>query len=466
MILSLALACGPKEEPPVSTPVAPSIPEVPAAKPFSPPKASVSELSNGSTLWLHEDHRLPLIVFKMVLPGGSSSDPSEQWGRADLVTEMMSESVGELNTLEFASLLNTAAASYSVGTGRTSTVLTLSLHRDRLEELLPVVADSVYRPAFAQNDWDRVVENHITSLEQMKEDARSMASMYSGYFYHGPEHPLGSPMYGTVSTAKSIDREASKKWHLSRLVGNQIGFVIAGDITEEQAQKLIVEHFPEWSGQEFEIPSAPEGHVPANGTMVLIDMPGAQQTTIRMDSTAYPQGSELAVPAEVAGIVMGGSFTSRLNNLLREEKGYTYGIGCRFSEGYYGNSFSLSTSVRTDATVPALEDIITTLATANEPYPEQDLMKGSKTLRTDVIDSVSSLRGIASVMTSSIQLGRAPDYGEQYLQRAQTVTVDELVSAGPWLQPDRGMILIAGDAALIEQPLKDAGFDIKRVELP
>ncbi|MBM75477.1 MAG: hypothetical protein CMK59_08740 [Proteobacteria bacterium] len=465
MMLFFALACGPKEAP-LENPMSSAIPTVPPAKPFSPPEALISQLPNKSSLWLHEDHRLPLVVFKIVLPGGGASDPSGEWGRADLVSEMLNESVGELDTLEFASLLNTAAANYSVSTGRTSTIVTLSLHRDRLEELLPIVADAIYRPSFSEKDWDRVVENQITSLEQMNEDARSMASMYAGYFYHGTEHPLGSPLYGTVKTAAAVDREKSKSWHLSRLVGDQISFAIAGDINAEDATKLIGKHFPDWPGTEFTAPSVPDNHTPANDSIVLIDMPGAQQTTIRLSSSAYPKGSDLTVPAEVAGIVMGASFASRLNNLLREEKGYTYGIGCSFSEGVYGNSFSLSTSVRTDATTPALQDIISTLASAKEPYSEEDLMKGTKTLRTDVIDSVSSLSGIASVMTSSIQLKRSPNYGSQYLELARAVTTEDMLSAGPWFQPDKGIIIIAGDANVIAQPLTEAGFEIKRVELP
>lgn len=462
MIFSLLLACGPK----APAPAMPELPTVPAPKAFTPPAPSVTELPTGSDLWILEDHRLPLIVFKIVLPGGGSSDPSGQWGRADLVSEMLSESVGELNTLSFAALLNTAAASYSVSTYRTSTVLTLALHRDSFPELLPVIADAVYRPAFTAEDWDRVLENQVNSLKQMQEDARMMTSQYTGYFYHGPEHPLGKPLYGTVETVAAVDREASLKWHQARLVGEEISFAIAGDIAQEEAAQLLVEHFPSWPGTDYVDPPLPEAYEPANGKIFIIDMPGAQQTMIRMSSNAYPKGSEQAVPAQLAGIVMGGSFTSRLNSLLREEKGYTYGIGCYFGEGFYGNSFGLGSSVRTDATAPALQDIVATLATAGDVYTPEEVSKGKTTLRTSAIEGASSLSSIASEMVDNILLDRAPDYGQKLLSKVQEVTGEEMSATGALFQPNRGMILMAGDAAVISEPLKEAGFAFEIVETP
>ena len=471
-MMLLLFACFSKQGSPetvgaVSAPVQAqeAIPEVPVAKDFYPPEPSLFSLSNGSQLWLLEKPELPLLVLNIVLPGGYGSD-GDQWGRSDLAAEMLSQSAGNRSAREVSSALHKLATSVGVSSYSSNTVVSISMHKDRIQDVLPIVSDMMYRPAFSDEDWNRIRGQAVLGAEQIRQDPRSIGYQYSGYFYHGSDHPLGTPSYGTPTSLAALDKEDVQRWHQERLVGQEISFVVVGDISSEAAIEGLQEHFPEWSGQSFAQPTPPPAQEARSGEVLLIDMPGAQQTTIRIVSNAYDVGSADSSAANQAARIMGGSFTSRLNSLLREEKGYTYGIGCGFSETRFGATFAVSTSVRTDVTTEALQDIYATLNSAIEGFSTEEVQKSKVLDRTDRIESVESRASIAGMLTSMVIMNRSTDHQRAEISAVSAVTAEDMKTAGQYLLPERGLTLLIGDAEQIKQPLLEAGFSIEEVGLP
>jgi zinc protease len=472
MIYSLLFACLLKQpevqtaqsekEPELSA----DVPNVPELMKFTPPTPVVSTLDNGSSLWLVENHELPLVVLKIVLPGGYGSEIDGDWGRAILASQMITEGAGERSAQQTSSDLHMLASSVGVSTYSSNTVVSVFMHRDRIEDVLSIVSDVVYRPTFAEEDWNRVLERHSNGVLQSRLDPRSVGSEYTGYFLYGTGHPLGIPSDGTPDTLAKLDREKVQQWHQSRLFGEQVTFALVGDITASEANTVLSTHFPSWDGQRPAVIDNPVIDDSNNGKIIVLDMPGAQQTTIRVLSSAFPQGDTATESADLAAKIMGGSFTSRLNSLLREEKGYTYGIGCWFSSTSFGDRFALSTSVVSKHTSESLQDIYTTLHDAKNGFSEQELSKAKVLDRTDRIENVENRGSIAAQMTSSIINGFDPEHQVQVVDKIAGISVDDMNNASQYMQPERGIILLIGDVSVISESLKNAGFEFTVMELP
>ncbi len=459
----LLLACA-KPVPPevVAEPI--TVPEIGARRAFTPPVPEVATLDNGATLWLVEDHDLPIVSLSLVVPGGATDD-GDAWGRAALAADMLTEGAGDRDALTLASDLRLLATDVGASSTRTRTILHLDTHRERLEQTLPIFADVVLRPRFEGSDWDRVIDRSVNVARQDREDGPVVASQYGRLQLYGADHPLGPPTHGTPATLAALDRSDTQSWHASRLVAGESTFVVVGDLGLDEARALLDEHFAAWPAETWAYREPVlDGDWPGAGRILLVDLPGSAQTAVRVTVPGYPPGDTIAQAAELAGIVLGGSFTSRLNNLLREQKGYTYGARSWFSEGSLGTEFTASTNVRTDATADALADLVGVLT--GDPFSAADRDKAASIARTDAIEAVETRSGLNSALQDLVLRGAAPDGLVTELAASQAVTTEELDRARQWVDPEGGSIVLVGDESVIGAPLKDAGFAYEVVTLP
>ena len=468
----LTQGCGEKGEIETMKPEPQSVIPAPTeASPFTPPTPVVSKLDGGGQLWLLEDHDLPVVVFSIVLSGGSADDAQDKLGTAELANQMLLEGAGERNSSEVSSFLYGLAVDMSVQTTRQHTILNVSAHKDRLNEALAVVSDMVFAPQFAQSDWDRVTEQHLAGLQQSRQDSSWVASHYAGYFLYGSAHPLGRSTQGTPSTLESISPEDAKSWHMARLKGGaaQMGVVAVGDIDAATVQSLVATHFnqfPALALGEFVAPVLSDQAIQPTSRTVLVDMPGAEQTSIRVLAPAYKSGDEREIAADLAGVVMGGTFTSRLNAKLREEKGYTYGAGCSFSGGYYGNHLSVRTNVQTKYTVAAIQDLNAVLATAQEGFSIDDHSKAVSSYRGDFIQMAASRKYLASEMVDLFRLGDPADLWVTDLTTSQSVTPEQMKATADLFDTKRGVTVLVGDASVVEPMLTEAGIEFEKALIP
>lgn len=472
LIGMLTQGCGEKKEIETMTPEAQTTIPTPAeASPFTPPKPAVSKLENGSALWLLEDHDLPVVVFSVVLSGGSSDDASDKLGTAELANQMLLEAAGDRSSSDISSYLYGLAVDVSVQTTRQHTILNVSAHKDRLNDALAIVSDMIFAPQFAEADWDRVTEQYLASLQQSRQDASWVASHYAPYFLYGADHPLGRSPRGAPSTVAAISSDVSKEWHMSRLKGaaSKMGIIAVGDINAETIQSLVTNHFNQFPAAELGDLTAPmvaDQAIQPTSRTVLVDMPGAEQTSIRVLAPAYKQGDEREIASDLAGIVMGGTFTSRLNAKLREEKGYTYGAGCSFSGGYYGNHLSVRTNVQTKATVEAIQDLNAVLATAKDGFTVDDHSKALSAYRGDFIQMSASRKQLASEMVDLFRLGDPEDLWATDLTTSQAVTPEQMHATAELFDTARGVTVLVGDASVVEPMLQEAGIEYEKALIP
>ena len=308
-------------------------------------------------------------------------------------------------------------------------------------------------------------------LQQSRQDSSWVASHYAAYFLYGADHPLGRSTQGTPTTLRNISAEDAKTWHMERLKGGaaRMGVVAVGDIDAATVESLVSAHFnqfPSLELGEFTVPVLADQAIQPTSRTVLVDMPGAEQTSIRVLAPAYKSGDEQEIAADLAGVVMGGTFTSRLNAKLREEKGYTYGAGCSFSGGYYGNHLSVRTNVQTRATVEAIRDLNAVLATAKDGFSTEDHSKALSSYRGDFIQMSGSRKYLASEIVDLFRLGEPADLWATDLATSQTVTPEQMHATAGLFDAKRGVTVLVGDASVVEPMLTKVGIEYELLSIP
>ncbi len=461
MIAIFLLACAATPE--VITEELPQIPVASAMPVYEPPSPEVSTLANGLDLWVIEDHRLPLVSLRVILPGGSRTDPAEGWGTTYMATEMMEESAGERSTVEMSNAFGLLGADFWVTASREGVVVSLDVLTHRLEEALPLVADALLRPTFDLEDWERVKSLHLDSLDVDREEGDLMASEISRYASYAEGNSMGWPVDGTPEMIGRVRlSDARSAWESWAVPGGAV-LVAVGDISTEQLTAMVDTHFPGWEGEPPEaVPDEIQFASPPR--LLLLDFPGAQQTAVSVRGPG-PSASELAA-ANVAMTVVGGSFTSRLNQLLREEKGYTYGAGAGIQEFSDHTLLSVWTSVRADATVEAIEDLLGVLAGVDLGFHEVEAEKGRAQILSGVLDGGATRGGLARSLRGPALRGQAPEILLERLKASHDVGTDAMrQSVGHLLDPGGLIVVLAGDRSVIEPALTEAGYVLEVVEL-
>lgn len=464
MIYSLLIGCFMKQTPVPDSNISKAlpIPEIATPRVFTPPEAS----SVDSQLWVLENNSLPVIVIQLTIPGGSGSDPEGQWGRAAMVSEMLTESVGDYDALGFSDLLYQNAIDVSVSTGVYNTLIRFSFHKDQLDTILPLMSAMLFKPQFTEKDWERVRTNQINSIQQDREDSPTIAAQYDGYFLYGSEHPIGIPTNGTPKTIDALNREEAAKWHQSRLDADETYFSVVGAISQVEAKTKLEKHFQDWTVQDKIEESGLSADIQSTKGILLIDMPGAEQTTIRVFSKAFEKYAPEQYAADLAGLIMGGSFTSRLNSILREEKGYTYGVGARFIEEKHNNYFIVSTSVQTAVTVEALQELFLILDSAKEGYSAEEIQKAKAGARSSIIEISAGRKQLATHNIFAMLNGEDPDFLQVDLDKNAAVSSEEMTATAKYFDPKNGIVILVGDVSQYEAKLTEAGLDYKIVTLP
>lgn len=440
-------------------------PVVAPLPPFTAPTVVEDTLANGARLQVVEDHLLPLVSVRLVLPGGALDDPPGRWGRAALTAAMLNESAGALSTIERAEALKLLAASVYAASERAAVQVEMDVSTPHYEAALALMADAVLRPAFKAEDWERVQRLHVNSLKHNREDGPSVAREVAALTWFGATHPGGSPSQGTPGTASALGLEDVKAYHGQVATPAGATFVVVGDIDPARAKATLEAAFAGWTGAANPTPELPEVSTPTATRVVLVDMPGSAQTALRVMGPGFAAGDTDEPAATLVGTVLGGSFTSRLNTLMREEKGYTYGVGAGFLAGREAPGyFMVSTSVRTDATGEAVADLLGVLTSASAGYSELEVQKARAQTHSTFIEPLETRSGAAAVMAQRTILGRAPSTWAAEAQASQAADAEAMKAvAQKYIRPEHLVLVLVGDKAAVLPQIEALGLTVELV---
>jgi predicted Zn-dependent peptidase len=417
-------------------------------------------LANGVRVILVERRTLPLVGLELQFRGGASAHPASQAGLAALVADMIDEGTPTRSALDIADAIDLLGASLGSAAGYDASQVRLSVLRARLPEALEILADVVMNPTFPQADLDRVRRERIDRVTQRSDVPAALADDAFAEILYGADHPYGAPLLGTKTSLESLSRDDVVAYHRARYAPGQATLVVAGDVTKDDLDALLAESFAGWSGRGEDVPAPVAPAAGADRTIYLVDKPGAAQTEVRVGRVAADRATADYYPLSVLNTILGGSFTSRLNTKLREEKGYTYGAGSFFDLRRAAGPFEASAAVATPVTDSAVADFVREIdRMGEEPVPASELDRARNYMALRLPQRFESLDDVVRRL-SELALYDVPlDFYEGYVRGVEGVEPEGLrAAATSLLGTGRMAIVVAGDRAVIEAPLKALGL--------
>jgi len=430
----------------------PDRPEVSDPTSFDVPSPTVFELANGAQVWYVRRSELPLVSIRLVVAGGSSSDPQQHPGLAWLTDTMLFHGSGQRDAAQFAADTERLAIEMDISTSVVASVLYVDTHTDRLNDALSLLADAVLRPTLPQDELTRVRELQNGDILLGGSRPQTIASWVAAREYFGKDHPGRLPSIGTpwgIKDVTTADLEAS--WS-NRFSPNRATFVVVGDVDEATLREALTSHFGLWSTHSaIEDLPIPEG-IDDGPKCLVVEHPGATQTTIRVLFPGWAYSQDLQSAGRLATIAIGGTFTSRLNRLMREEKGYTYGASAHSSSGIDHGIVVASTSVNSASTKEALSDLVSIISQP-EPFTDNELQKARQSHRTQTIESISSRASLATSLARLAIQELPPDHINLDLIEMGPVATDQLDDAWKHVSGlTNALFIIVGDLGSVQEP--------------
>jgi len=434
-------------------------PKLQDPKAFVPPAPEVVKLSNGMTLWLLERHTLPLVAVSISVQAGSADDPAGKEGLASITADMMDEGAGSRSAIEVSTALQDLGASLRTQVSLDGATFSLSVLKKSFGQAFGIVADVIARPRFEDKEWKRVSDLWKASLLKRADDPSLVARVVGSIVAFGRNHPYGHPTDGFTTSAKAIDLAAVKGFYGAQFRPDRIVLSVAGDITKAEVAAAVDDAFGSWKPA----PATPAEARPADASwvrpkMVLVDRPDAPQSVISVIREGVRLQDPEAPLYDLVNTALGGSFTSRLNQNLREDHGWTYGAGSAFTETKRGGLFLARAAVETKQTGPALDEMLKELrGMATSGLTEEELSKVRAQDRADLVQMYESVGGIAGRYATLSLLGLSPGYDATASVARQSATLDGLKKIAQAVDPSRATIVVVGPGKEVVPMLKKLG---------
>ncbi|MBI2834153.1 MAG: insulinase family protein [Acidobacteria bacterium] len=420
------------------------------------PATEKRALPNGLPVWIVEQHEVPVVQIDLLIKPGGSADPPGKFGLASMMADMLDEGAGSRSALEIADAVDSLGASLSSGSGLDLTTVRLHVPVARLADALPIMADVALRPTFPDKELDRLRSERLTSLLQSRDDPASIASVAFPQIVFGKTHRYGVSTGGTSETLRGITVADLRQAHERTFHPKSATIVVVGDITADAILPQLESAFGGWKGAAAAAPT-PVAAAPqlTRREVVLIDKPGAAQSQIVVGWVGVPRTTPDYFPLLVMNTVLGGSFTSRLNQNLRETHGYAYGASSTFDMRRSAGPFYASARVQTDKTGEALKEFFIELNRIHEPVPADELTRAKNYLALSFPRRWETTTDIAFQLQTMFTYDLPENYFATYLERLQRVDAAEARrTAQTYIQPEKFAVLVVGDLKRIDQSVR------------
>ncbi|WP_199809942.1 M16 family metallopeptidase [Streptomyces sp. NRRL F-5126] len=436
------------------------------AKPWAFPAPERGALPNGLTVLRCDRPGQQVVAVEVCLDAPLDAEPEGLDGVATIMARALSEGTDKLSAEEFAAELERCGATLDAHADHPGVRVSLEVPVRRLPKALGLVADALRAPAFALSEVERLVRNRLDEIpHETANPGRRAAKQLSRELFPASLR-MSRPRQGTEETVARIDAAGVRAFYEAHVRPATATVVVVGDLAGIDVDQVLAETLGAWTGDAGTPRPVPAVTADDAGRVVIVDRPGAVQTQLLIGRVG-PDRHDRVWPAQVLGTYcLGGTLTSRLDRVLREEKGYTYGVRAfgqvlrSSADGTGASLLAISGSVDTESTGPALDDlwkVLRTLAAEGLTDAERDV-------------AVQNLVGVAPLKyeTAASVAGTLADQVEQHLpddfqarlyaRLAETGTVEATAAAVAAFPVDRLVTVLVGDASRIKEPVEALGI--------
>ena len=439
----------------------PQVTEFPAA---SFPALQRGRLANGIEVVLAERREIPVVQVQLQFDAGYAADVGAKLGTASFAMHMLDQGAGSRSALELAAAIENEGARIGAGAGLDTSFVSLNALRERLDPSLALFADVALRPQFADSEIERVRRQWLARISQEKTQPQSIATRVLPPLLYGEGHAYAIPFTGsgTEAAITALSRDDLVAFQRDWLRPDNARFIVAGDTTLEEILPLLDKHFGHWQAPATTSPQKNIGTVARPGAprVFLVDQPGAIQANIMAGLLVGSTAEQEALDFDVANDVFGGTFTSRINMNLRDEKGWSYGVRSSASGAKGQRPWILSAPVQIDRTADAIRELLAEFEAfaGDRPATEEEIDK----IRVSRIRSVPGRFETAAAVLGTVGSIVSYDWPDDHVLREQArteaITSEQVHAAAATLDVNALTWVIVGDLSKIEGPVRELGL--------
>ncbi len=430
-------------------------------RPISIPTPRETTLSNGLSLVVVEDNRLPLISYRLAFRIGGAFDPPDLPGLTDLLAGLLPEGTQTRTSRELADEVARMGASLSAGATSDYTIVAASALSQFNDPILALLAEVILEPSFPENEVALAKQNTKESLRQQRAQPSFLASEMVSRVMFG-DHPY-SVVAPTIESIDHFTREEFVRFHRSKLVPNSAVLIIVGDVNFDQILKQAESLFSTWERGDELVTNFPAPPVRTSRKAYLVDRPGSAQSNIVIANSGITRTSPDYFPVMLMHTVLGGTASARLFMNLREDKGYTYGAYSTLDARRTAGTFRAMAEVRTPVTGDSLKEFFYELnRIGSEPVSEKEIADAKSYLTGVFPIRLETQEGLTDQLVQIKMLNLPNDYLQTYREHVQAVTIDEIQQAAKkYVKPDEAALIVVGDGASVLDQIKPYCEDIE-----
>ncbi|MGM0480522.1 MAG: M16 family metallopeptidase [Pseudomonadota bacterium] len=439
-----------------------SVPDVGDLPLLDLPQLNTFTLSNGLEVYLAERSDTPTIEFNMIFDAGYAADVAGKPGTASFAMSMLKEGTDNYGPMELAARLENLGTSLSSSASLDTSNIRMDSLTVNLTESLSLMNEILQRPTFPEEEIERKRSIWLEKIAKEQARPQTQALRVLPKLMFGNEHAYSQPFTGsgTVQSINALTRTDLVEHVTTWMRPDNARLVIVGDTSEEQIKPLLEQQFASWNAPQASAPSKPLDR-PAqqtDGRVFLIDKPGTPQSLIIAGQLAPSGMVDNADTIDVMNTILGGSFTSRLNMNLREDKGWSYGARSIWLDNLGPGLLMALAPVQTDKTKESIEEIVKEFSQyeAKQPATADELAKVKANKTAKLPGAYETKGALLGAVTETLNKGKDMQYLEAYAQRVQAIDLDSVKNtAQSVLRPDAMTWVIVGDLSQIEDKVRE-----------
>lgn len=435
------------------------------------PDIQRAKLSNGLEIVLAERHDVPMINLSVQFKSGHSSDSNEQPGLASFSMSMLTEGTKRYNALQLSSKLEELGTDLYTNVGLDSSSINVSSLKSNLIPSVDLLYEVMSEAVFDEKEIERKKIRWLASIDQSLSTPNGIVSNIAPGLLYGDKNPYGKPFSGngTRESIQWMERESMIGYTQEMLNPSNATILVVGDTNLDEITTVLENKFGTWSdSQSYQdnVIDYQNYQTPTERKIYLVDKPGAVQSLIVAGQLLPSPDTEDEIDIELMNAVIGGSFTSRLNMNLREDKSWSYGARARLSRFKGPRPMLVYAPVQTDKTVPSIQEIIR----------EYDEYLTSRPAQTDELEAIVKDRSLGLIgqfetfgalmggLSGVVAFNRSDDYLESLPEAYQAIKIEDIHQAtNTYIDPNIWTWIIVGDLSIIENEIRE--LELGKIEI-
>ncbi len=427
---------------------------------FTLPAIEKTKLSNGLNVWVVRQSELPIVSMNLVINAGATLETADKSGVASMTASMLNQGTKSHSAIDIANSLQSIGTQINAGAGWDNSGVSMQTLTRNLDKSLDYYADIVTNPAFPDSEFTSLKNRTLSSFPQRKASATAVAAVVYDKVLYG-DQPYSRQLGGDEKTIKAMSRDDLVRFYDAYYKPNNSTLIVVGDVQTADITARLEKAFANWKPGNVVPPTPTDEKMAAKPAIYLVDKPGAAQSSVQIGQVGIDRSNPDYYAVQVMNAILGGGSTGRLNMNLREDKGYTYGAGSRFTPRRGAGPFAASSEVQTVSTKEAIQEFMKELngIRGGRPVTATELEVNKQSFIRRFPAGFETVGGISNQLANLVTYDLPDSYFNDYIAKINAVTIDDVNRvANKYLDPSKMAIVIVGDRKVVEPGLKELGW--------